>query len=129
MPQTSTNSASIHLETHSNNMLDEMTAVNRFLSMVSWADKQSLPGATAAICEICACAVRKMSPGRSINRDFLTRWKPLDDPKQRLAVALYREAMSVDSIPYKVLGFFKIINILAKDGPTKWHDRKRRCPS
>jgi hypothetical protein len=60
-----------------------------------------------------------MNLARSINRDFLNRWNPLDDPKQRLAVALYREAMSVNSIPYKVLGFFKIINILYKNGPAQ----------
>ncbi|MGD9788700.1 MAG: hypothetical protein AB7U30_12210, partial [Sulfuricellaceae bacterium] len=38
MPQTKENSASIHLETKSNDQLHELTAVNRFLSVVSWAD-------------------------------------------------------------------------------------------
>ena len=70
-----------------------------------------------------------MNLARSINRDFLTRWNPLDDPKQRLAVALYREAMSVNSIPYKFLGFFKIINILYKNGPDQKAWIKATLPS
>jgi len=65
------------------------------------------------------CAVPKMSLARSIDRNFLIRWNPLLDTKQQLAVALYREAMSVNSIPYQFLGFFKIINILHKDGPAQ----------
>lgn len=117
MPQTSTKSASIHLETRTNDNLDEMTTANRFLSMVSWADKQSLQNNYGWSGSPVPCAVPKTCLARSINRDFVTRWKPLDDPKQRLAVALYREAMSVNSIPYRVLGFFKIINILYKNGP------------
>ncbi len=117
MPQTSINSASIHLETHSNDGLDEMTTANRFLSTVSWADKQSLQNNYGWSGNTVPCAVPKMGLARSVNRDFLTRWNPLLDPKQKLAMALYREAMSVNSIPYKVLGFFKIINILYKNGP------------
>ncbi len=116
MPQTSINSASIHLETHSNDNLDEMTMVNRFLSIVSWADKQSLHNNYGWSGNTVPCAVPKMSLARSVNRHFLIKWNPLDDPKQRLAVALYREAMSVNSIPYQFLGFFKIINILYKNG-------------
>jgi len=119
MPQTSINSASIHLETHSNDLLDEMTTVNRFLSVISWADKQSLQNNYGWSGNTVPCAVPKMSLARSINRDFLIRWNPLLDPKQQLAVALYREAMSVNSIPYQILGFFKIINILYKDGPAQ----------
>ncbi len=116
MPQTSINSASIHLETHSNDYLDEMTTVNRFLSMVSWADKQSLQNNYGVSGSTVPCAVREKRLARSINRDFLTRWNPLLDPKQQLAVALCREAMSVNSIPYKFLGFFKILNISYKEG-------------
>jgi hypothetical protein len=119
MPQTSIKSASIHLETHSNDNLDEMTTANRFLSIVSWADKQSLQNNYGWSGNSIPCAVPKTNLARSINRHFLTRWNPLLDAKQQLAVALYREAVSVNSIPYKILGFFKIINILYKDGPAQ----------
>jgi len=90
--------------------------VNRFLSIVSWAYKKSLQNDYGWSGNPVPCAVPKRGLTRSINRDFPTRWNPLHDPKQRLAVALYREAMSVNSIPYQFIGFFKIINILYKNG-------------
>ena len=40
-------------------------------------------------------------------------------PKATTCRSLYREAMSVNSVPYKFLGFFKIINIRYKDGPAQ----------
>ncbi len=39
------------------------------------------------------------------------------DNKTRLALALYREALNVNSVPYRFLGFYKIINMLHKGGP------------
>lgn len=44
------------------------------------------------------------------------------DPKAKLALALYREAMSVNLAPYKFLGFFKVINVIRDKGPDqkKW---------
>jgi hypothetical protein len=38
------------------------------------------------------------------------------DPKTWLALGLYREARYVNSAPYELLGYFKIINILADKG-------------
>src|SRR5262249_49515501 len=34
------------------------------------------------------------------------------DPKAKLALALYREGLSVNLIPYQFLGFFKVINVI-----------------
>ena len=129
MPQTGKKSASIHFETDSNDDLDEMTMANRFLSIVSWAYKESLQNDYGWSGNPVPCAVPMMKLARCVNRHFLIRWNPLDDPKQRLAVALYREAMSVNSIPYKVLGFFKIINILYKNGSDQKAWIKATLPS
>lgn len=41
------------------------------------------------------------------------------DPKAKLALALYREGLSVNLTPYKVLGFFKVINIIRDKGPAQ----------
>ena len=41
------------------------------------------------------------------------------DPKAKLALALYREGLSVNLIPYKVLGFFKVINIISERSPAQ----------
>jgi hypothetical protein len=125
MPQRSINSASIHIETHSNDNLDEMTTVNRFLSIVSWVDKQSLQNNYGWSGNPVPCAVPKMGLARSISRDFLTRWNPLLDPKQQLAVALYREAMSVNSIPYKFLGFLRLLTSFTRMGQLKKLGSKR----
>lgn len=38
------------------------------------------------------------------------------DPKAKLALALYREGLSVNLVPYQFLGFFKVINILRNSG-------------
>lgn len=116
MPRTRENSASIHMVTKSHDDLSEMTTVNRFLSVVSWAYKESLQNEYGWSGNPVPCAVPAPNLARSINSCFLVRWNPLPDPRQRLAVALYREAMSVNSVPYQFLGFFKIINILYKSG-------------
>lgn len=41
-----------------------------------------------------------------------------NDPNALLALALYREALNVNSVPYKFLGFYKILNI-GKKGPAQ----------
>lgn len=38
------------------------------------------------------------------------------DPKAKLALALYREGLSVNLTPYQFLGFFKVINIVKNGG-------------
>jgi hypothetical protein len=40
----------------------------------------------------------------------------ISTPLAELAIALYREGMSVDSIPFSFLSFFKILNIQHKNG-------------
>jgi hypothetical protein len=44
------------------------------------------------------------------------------DAKAKLALALYREGLSVNLVPYQFLGFFKVINILRNSGSDqkKW---------
>lgn len=119
MPRTKNNSASIHLETRHAHQLAEMTAVNRFLSIVSWSYKDSLRNEYGWSGNPIPVAVPAENLVRSINPRFLIRWSPLQEPKQQLAVALYREAMSVNSLPFQFLGFFKIINVLHKSGPAQ----------
>ena len=129
MPRTRENSASIHLETIlDNHNLDALTTVNRFLSVVSWSDKQSLHNEYGWAGNPIPVAVPAPNLARSINPHFLIRWNPLPEPKQRLAVALYREAMSVNSLPYQFLGFFKIINILYKSGSAQVNWIKATLP-
>lgn len=119
LPQTQESSASVHIQVRSNDQLSEMTTVNRFLSIVSWSYKDSLQNHYGWSGNPVPVPVPARNRAWSINPAFLIQWNPLPEPKQRLAVALYREAMSVNSLPYQFLGFFKIINILHKLGPAQ----------
>jgi hypothetical protein len=119
MPRTKENSASVHIQVRGHNHLPEMTLVNQFLSVVSWSYKDSLQNHYGWSGNPIPVPVPARNLAHSINPYFLVQWNPLPEPKQRLAVALYREAMTVNSLPYQFLGFFKIINILHKNGPTQ----------
>lgn len=119
LPRTKENSASIHLEVSRMEHLEAMTTVNRFLSVAAWAYKDSLQNEYGWSGNPMPVPVPAQNLARSINDAFLIRWNTLPEPKQRLALALYREALTLDSIPYRVLGFFKIINILHKLGPAQ----------
>ena len=116
LPSTKDNSASIHLDVSRKDDLAAMTTVNRFLSIASWAYKDSLQNHYGWSGSPVPVPVPAENLARSINDAFLIRWNPLPEPKQRLALALYREALTLNSIPYRVLGFFKVINILHKLG-------------
>jgi hypothetical protein len=41
------------------------------------------------------------------------------EPKARIALGLYREAVSVNSVPYEFLGYFKVINTRYDKGKTQ----------
>jgi hypothetical protein len=90
--------------------------IRHFLSSLSWVEH-------AAIREVGALAgsgpfhLGKAHSGSVVTARFRQDYVPdPQDPKTRLALALYREAKSLESIPYKYLGFFKIINILYPNG-------------
>lgn len=48
------------------------------------------------------------------------------DPKSRLALALFREARTVNSTPYEFLGYFKILNIVWNDRWATINDTRER---
>ena len=43
-----------------------------------------------------------------------------EDPRARLALALYREALGLNNDAYQYLGFFKILDILHAKGCRPW---------
>lgn len=116
LPRTNESKASIHMEVNHYGSDEELTTVNRFLSLVSWTYKESLNNEYGWSGNPAPIPVPKGCVVWPINDCFLTEWFPLSNSKHRLAVALYREAISLNSIPYEFLGYFKIINILYKHG-------------
>lgn len=97
--------------------------INRFLSVLAWSENYGvhvLSGVTSSTEE-------PIRIGKSNSRfvsqpyEYIYLPKP-EDSKSLRALAIYREAMSVNSFPYKFLGFFKILNIQFSTGneQKKW---------
>jgi hypothetical protein len=96
--------------------------VRRFLSSLAWVERGHLreigaSGGTHAI------GIGKGPMARLIDPRFRADYLPAPaDPRARPALALYREALGLESIPYQFLGFYKVVNILHERGPaqTTW---------
>jgi hypothetical protein len=112
-------SVHINLKKEKLSWIDAMTLVNRFLSILSWCDggnkgmdiMYDIGVSNVALIAIPFRAGRII--GSSIGFPFYRDMEK--DPKARLALALYREALNTDSVPLSFLSFFKIINIFYND--------------
>ncbi len=92
-----------------------MSLCREFMSTLSWVEdapleEESVSGGGHPI------NIGKGPHWRAIAVDKVhIRYLPeVTDQKAKLALALYREAHNVNSVPYKFLGFFKILNIILK---------------
>lgn len=90
--------------------------LRRFLSSLSWVHG-------APVREIASTGgshpfgIGKSAGARLINPSFHADYLPAPkDQKAKLALALYREALSVNSVAYQFLGFAKVLNILYEKG-------------
>lgn len=95
---------------------DGLRILRRFLSSLSWVHG-------APIREIAVTGgshpfwIGKGAGARLINPNFHAAYLPAPaEPKAKLALALYREALSVNSVAYQFLGFAKVLNILYATG-------------
>jgi len=104
----------VSIQTTEGESTEEARAVlNRFLSSLSWVWKAH------ARRVISGGGGHRIRLGRSLYRGITIspehfRCDYLPEPSskdQRLALALYREALGVNSVAYKFLGFFKVLNI------------------
>jgi hypothetical protein len=92
--------------------------VRHFLGSLSWAEGQPIEDLET---------VDGSRPiwlgkprGRLVALQFRADYLPDPvDPKARLALSLYREALFVNSLPYRFLGFFKIVNVCYANGPSQ----------
>lgn len=117
MPQTSEHSASIHLEVSRLSGESGMTLVNRFLSALCWkCDEPAINhyGWTGNPKPV-AVPKHRIPFAYSPTNAFPNEVYEVTDKKAKLAIALYREARSLDSVPFQFLSFFKILNIFWKD--------------
>ena len=121
LPETDTLSRMIRAETdHGFTILDADKLILELLSALAWAEQAK------AMTTIGSWSTTPPNIGKAGNAGMgLTGNGHFDylpnpsDPKAKLALALYREGLSVNFVPYQFLGFFKIINIIRHNGPTQ----------
>ena len=95
---------------------EAISLLRGFLSALSWTEGQYI---RELMMSGGSHPSRIGKPGRMkfVNPNFRADHLPeVEDRTRKLALALYREALSVNSIPYQFLGYFKIINILHERG-------------
>jgi hypothetical protein len=95
---------------------EALRIVRQFLSSLAWVRQGQLReiGITGGSHPI---HIGKGPGARLIDPQFRVDYLPdSEDPRARLALALYREALGLDNTAYQFLGFFKIINVLHDKG-------------
>ena len=95
---------------------EALLLIRRFLSSLSWVEAGPLHETFGIGTGGHPGSVGK-GGARLINPKFRVDYLPeAKDPKAQLCLALYREAMNLNSEPFQFLGFFKIINALFEKG-------------
>ncbi|MDN5292264.1 MAG: hypothetical protein PWQ06_2503 [Anaerophaga sp.] len=120
LPRTKEYSASIHIELTGISSNHGLTLVNRFLSSLSW--KCDAPAINhygwSGSPELMPVPRHDIPFGYSPFDHFPSELIEIDEEKAKLAVALYRDGRSLDSVPFQFLSYFKILNII-------WTDSKK----
>jgi hypothetical protein len=120
MPLTKEHSASVHIELKGISSDQGLTIINRFLSALGWkCDEPAInhygwSGSSKPV----PVPRHKIPYGYSPSEVFPNKICEITDKKAQLAVAIYREARSIESVPFQFLSFFKILNIF-------WDDKKK----
>src|SRR5207249_2402862 len=114
-PATRETEQSVHINLRGISDVDALTLINRFLSILSWCDDQPMENRYGWSGNPVPVAVPRESRvvGSSIAFPFYRNLE--QDEKARLALALFREARTVNSTPFEFLSYFKILNIFWKD--------------
>ena len=120
MPFTKDHSASVHIQLKGISGVEGLTIINRFLSALGWkTDQPAINHYGWSGNPVPVPVPRYQIPfGYSPCEFFPNEIYEITDKKAKLAVALYREARSLDNIPFQFLSYFKILNIF-------WNDRKK----
>lgn len=118
-PATKDTEQSVHIALQGLSEVDALTLINRFLSVLAWCDDQSMENLYGWSGNPVPVSVPRQSRliGSAIAFPFYRDVE--NDPKARLALALYREGRTVNSVPFAFLSYFKILNIF-------WNDKHKR---
>jgi hypothetical protein len=114
-PATRETDQSVHINLRKISDVDALTLINRFLSVLAWCDDQPMENGYGWSGNPLPVAVprERRATGSSIAFPFC---RDVDErAKVRLALALFREGRSVNSVPFAFLSYFKILNMFWKD--------------
>jgi len=104
--------------------------LRRFMSALAWMESARLRATTSITADRRVALGRPLGSGITINQRFRADHLPEpSDPKAQLALAIYREAMGLNSIPYQFLSYFKVLNVLHASGPAQKAWIRRVLPS
>ena len=118
LPETDAVSRMVRVETSADfTRSDADNLLLEFLSALAWAKQRGVVPTFGNWCTAPLDAGRGPT-GSSFEGSFDYLPDPRD-PIAKLALALYREGASVNLVPYKFLGFFKVINIICDKGPAQ----------
>jgi hypothetical protein len=114
-PATDETEQSVHIILRGITGAEALTLINRFLSILSWCDDQPMENRYGwSGTPIPVAVPRELRVVCASNTFPLCRLVE-PDKKARLALALFREGRTVNSIPFEFLSYFKILNIFWKD--------------
>ncbi len=115
LPGSDTLSSMIRVRTEEGfNQIDADKLILEFLSAAAWAEQADAATTFSNWCTV-PLNIGKRPTGVIGSGDFGYLPDP-PDPKAKLALALFREGLSVNLTPYQFLGFFKVINIIRDKG-------------
>lgn len=119
-PATKDSEMSIHIDIEGKiSDVDALTLINRFLSILSWCDDQGMENLYGWSGNPVPVSVPKKARaiGTKISSSLsFPFYRDIEkDPKVCLALALFREALTINSGPFEFLSYFKILNIFWKD--------------
>ena len=118
-PATRETDQSIHIDVRRISDVEALTLINRFLSVLSWCDDQAMQNLYGWSGNPVPAAVPRESRAVGSSIAFPFNRQPEPDPKARLALALFREGRTVNSVPFAFLSYFKILNIFWNDKSVK----------
>lgn len=97
--------------------IEALRKLREFLSVLTWLRKKSIHEYANGVSSVYLPQIGPPPQFQEISKNFQIKYFPdLSHPKAKLGLAIFREAVTVNSTAYKYLGYWKIISMLFPDG-------------
>ncbi len=114
-PATKDSEKSVHINLKGISRVGASTLINRFLSILSWCDRTAVENLYGFSGSVVPNSIQRQKPVIVSSREFPFCRDREPNPKSELALALYREGETVNSVPFAFISYFKILNIFWRD--------------